>query len=71
MKGQMVLSLKYDDMLNSRKQKVWTQMHDIGFSQELDFDSSFISLSIMFKFGKSKSSYQMKENSKKELQRIK
>ncbi len=71
MKEQLVLSLKYDDVLDSQKQKVWTQMHDIKFSQELDFDSSFVSFSITFKFGKSKRSYQMKENNKEELQRIK
>jgi len=63
--------MKYDDIFKGQKRKVHTDMEDVKFAQGIEFDSSFVSFSITYKFGKSKRKYQMKENSKDELKRIK
>lgn len=67
----LIFTLKYDDIFKDQKRKVWTDIQDVNFSQQIDFDSSFVSFAIRYKFGKSTRQYQMKENSKDELRRIK
>lgn len=68
---RLTLSLRYDDVFNSNKTNMRVNLHDITFVNKMDYDNSYVSLSVKYKFGKSTRSYTVKENSKEEMKRIK
>lgn len=70
MNDRLSLSMQYDDIFKGDKQKAWTDASGIAVSWYANYDTSFISLSLHYKFGKSTKKYDMKENSKEELKRI-
>ncbi len=61
---------EYDDIFKGQKQQTWTDVNNIQFTLKQDFDSSFITFSVKFKFGISTCKYEVKENNKEELKRI-
>ncbi len=67
---KLSFTLQYDDVLRSGKQKARTEISGIQLAQQADYDTSFVSLSLRYKFGSGKK-YDVKENSKDELKRIK
>ena len=68
--GNLTVTLKYDDIFSGNKQKVWSELHGIKFSQSTDYDNSYATLSVRYKFGSSTRKYEMKENNKESLKRI-
>lgn len=71
MNDQLSLSLQYEDLFKGGKQKGWTEVSEIKIIQNADYETSFLTLSLRYKFGKSMKKYDMKENSKEVLKRIK
>jgi len=69
---KLVLSLRYDDVLKSDKQNMKIQLSGISLAQSMKYDASYATLSIKYTFGsKSSKKYEIKENTKDELKRIK
>jgi len=69
---KLILSLRYDDILKSDKQNMKVQLPDIRLAQSMKYDASYATFSIKYTFGgKSSKKYEIKENTKEELKRIK
>lgn len=69
---KLILSLRYDDILKNDKQKMKILLSDISLAQSMKYDASYATLSIKYTFGgKSSKKYEIKENTKEELKRIK
>ncbi len=67
---RLTVSLRYDDVFNKNKTRAWIKCHDITFVNGMDYDNSYVSFSVKYKFGKSTRKYTVKENSKEEMKRL-
>lgn len=69
--NNLTLTLKYDDIFKQDKQNTRADLDNMTFVYGAKYDASYLSFSVRYKFGKSAKKYQLKENNKEELNRIK
>lgn len=69
---KLILNLRYDDIFKRDKQKIKIRLSGVDFAQSMKYDASYATFSIKYTFGKKSSKkYEIKENTKEELKRIK
>ncbi|HBG42353.1 MAG TPA: hypothetical protein DDZ96_00630 [Porphyromonadaceae bacterium] len=69
--GNLILSLRAEDVFKQNRQDAWTQLGDVNFIYKSRYDASSVTLSVKYKFGKPVKSYAIKESNKEGLDRIK